>query len=146
MTVQPIEVNTPHSSDILGFDASRMFTTDGENAELRAQLAWPHDACTVLAQETAGTVWTTSDREASMLTLPAETMSARLAEQVTGRTCLSCECDSFELAARTVCYPCEVPTPVSLSGNSFFNVPYIQLRNTIRKAQKTFGKMDVWVV
>ena len=46
-----------------GFDATTMYTSEGDNSELRDALVQPHDACTVLAQETAGTVWTIADRE-----------------------------------------------------------------------------------
>jgi hypothetical protein len=147
MTTERIEIDQPHNAELMGFDASKMFTTNGEKTDLRQSLVAPHDACTVLAQETAGTVWTVADQQSSVFSVPSETMGKCLKTKHNARSCLTCECDSFELAPRQVCYPCDVPTPVSLSsGPSFFNVPYIKLRNTFRKAQKTLGRFDAWLI
>jgi len=146
LTTQRVVVDGDFEGEILGFDAAHMFTTAGENAALRASLSSPHDSCTVLAQESNGTVWSMADEESAIFAMPSEQMGDRIQQQHANAQCIECECDSMKLAPRTVCYPCNVPKPVSLTGSSFFNVPYIQLKNTLRKAQKTIGAVDMWLL
>jgi hypothetical protein len=146
MTARRIVIDQPHDGELMGFDATRMFTTSGNKPEWREALTAPHDACTVLAQETNGTVWTVADRQAAIVTTPAEKIAERI-QQLHSRTpCVECECDSMQLAPRTVCYPCDVPMPVSMSDRSFYNIPYINLQSTLRKAQKKFRQADVWML
>jgi len=146
LSTERIQINAEHEAELMGFDAVRMFTTNGDKTDLRQSLSSPHDACTVLAQETNGTVWTVADQDTALFTVPSETIAQRIQSQHLGTGCIECECDSHELAPRTVCYPCDVPTPVSLSGNTFFNMPYVQLRNTFRKAQDKMSSLDVWMI
>jgi hypothetical protein len=140
MTTQAITVDAPYTSELMGFDATRMFTTSGDKTDLRQSLKSPHDACIVLAQETNGTVWTINDRHAAIVTTPAEKIAHRIQQVHRSTGCIECECDSMQSAPRTVCYPCDVPMPVSLSGRSFYNIPYVRL------AQNTLGQADVWML
>jgi hypothetical protein len=146
MTTERVIVDGETDAELLGFDAMQMFTTAGVQGELRQSLISPHDSCTVLAQETNGTVWSVADQASSVFTMPSEQISSKITQQHENTPCMECECDSVQYAPRTVCYPCEVPTPVSLTGSSFFNVPYVQLRNTIRTAKKTIGATDMWMM
>jgi len=147
-TTQSIEVADDHSHELIGFSASTMYTTSGgEQPQLRQSLSSPHDSCTVLAQEVNGTVWTMQDKEASIFSLPSNTIGQAIdAQQEAVRECQLCECDSFEMAPRTQCVPCQVAQPMSLTGNSFFNVPYIKLRQTLKKAQQSLGAVDQWLI
>lgn len=135
-----------HEFDILGFNAKEMFTTAGVKSDLRASLASPHDSCTVLAQETDGSVWSLAEGQTSITSMPVEHIGGKLQTRIDSNECVTCECDNLQLAPRTVCFPCNVPTPVSLSGQSFFNMPYIKLTNTFRKATKTLGRVDQWII
>jgi len=134
------------ATELLGFAANTLYTTNGEQPEKRASLASPHDACTVLAQEVNGTVWSVHDEESAMLDVPMRTLASRVAQSHSMNTCLMCECDAFELAPRTTCVTCDVPVPVSLTGTSFFNVPYIKLKNTLKNAQQSLGAVDAWLI
>jgi len=156
MTTQMIQMGSGASSasagsgeqeqEWLGFSASAMYTLSGERAADRASLSVPHDSCTVLAQEVAGTVWSVHDEESSVLTMPVSIIAAKTVAAFDASTCLMCECDAFELAPRTTCVTCEVPVPQSLAGSSFFNVPYIKLRQTLKKAQQSLGAVDAWLM
>jgi hypothetical protein len=146
MTSERITVDDYVDSELFGFDASQMYTSSGVNHDLREYLMNPHDSCTVLAQETYGTVWSVADAGSSVLNVPAETIAHKLSSRHSDVSCMECECDSHCLAPRTQCYPCDVPSPVSLSGPSFFNVPYIQLQKTLSKAKKTFSSIDAWLL
>jgi hypothetical protein len=147
-TTQPIEVVDAHSHELIGFSATTMYTTSGgEQAQLRQSLSSPHDSCTVLAQEVNGTVWTMQDKEAAVFSLPSHTIGRAIdVQQEAASECQLCECDSFEMAPRTQCVPCAVAQPMSLTGNSFFNVPYIKLRQTLKKAQQSLGAVDQWLI
>jgi len=135
-----------HEQEWLGFSASAMYTLAGERTAARASLSMPHDSCTVLAQEVAGTVWSVHDEESSVLTMPVSVIATKTLSSFDAHTCLMCECDAFELAPRTTCVTCEVPVPQSLAGSSFFNVPYIKLRQTLKKAQEKLGVVDAWLM
>jgi hypothetical protein len=147
-TTSPIEVVDDHSHELIGFSATTMYTTSGgEQPQLRQALSSPHDSCTVLAQEVNGTVWTMQDKESSVFSLPSSTIGQAIsAQQDAVSECQLCECDSFEMAPRTQCVPCAVSQPMSLTGSSFFNVPYIKLRQTLKKAQQSLGAVDQWLM
>jgi hypothetical protein len=146
LTTEQIQVSADQGAEMMGFDASRVFTTSGAQTQLRQSLTWPHDSCTVLAQETHGTVWTVHDRESAVYTTPGVEMADRVKGQYARTDCIECECQSLQRAPRTECYPCSVLQPVSLSGSSFFNLPYVRLQQTWRKAQNAVGSVDLWMV
>jgi hypothetical protein len=135
--IQPLKVEMTESKvDVIGFDGSVMITADKrEDAELRKQLVEPHDSCTVLAQETHGTVFAYSDKNANAI---VELFAARLAKIAVPPRCAICECRSDDLHSHTVCLPCEIPAPASLTKDKsgFFNNPAAKLNKWQNKAKE----------
>lgn len=147
-TKQAIEMNTDTDNEYIGYTAQKMFSTTGApSEEARADLAAPHDTCTVLAQEVSGSVWSIFDEASSAFSLPAKTIGELTVAQHQQDKCEVCECDTIDaLLPRTRCYPCEVPTPQSMVAPSFFNNPMISLRQTFSNAQKTLSSAEAWLL
>lgn len=63
VTSEKVELSTPGAPEIIALDASTMYAADSSSKpDLRPQLVEPHDSCTVLAQETNGTIFSYSDK------------------------------------------------------------------------------------
>lgn len=160
VTSEKIELSSPTTLDAIAVDASTIYAADlTEKPDLRPQLVEPHDSCTVLAQETNGTVISYSDKVSvvcvaflkamlfccpSFQNLPAITqlLTQKLVKSVGGAKCQICECQEHEHAPRTVCFPCEIPRPASLTRDStgFFNNPFVRLQKWQKKAQDTLNR------
>jgi len=135
MTTQKIELSSGVRNDIIGFNGASMITTDKrEDSNLRKELVEPHDSCTVLAQETNGTVFSYSERSSSAI---IDLMAEKLNKVAQPSRCTVCECQSENFHAKTSCFPCEIPRPASLTqdNSGFFNNPYKKLQKWQSKAQ-----------
>jgi len=130
LTNTEIELRESDSDTLIGLDAHTLFDEQGEEKRsLRSSLVEPHDSCTILAQETSGTVFQATEAK---ITNVFNVMPTMIGNKVTGTSCQVCECQLPSYVAntpQTVCYPCEIPRPVSLTnGVSFFNIPYLKLK------------------
>jgi hypothetical protein len=134
ITTQKVELSEG-KSDVIGFDGRIMITGDRrEDPEIRKQLVEPHDSCTVLSQETNGTVFSYSEKNSNTI---LELFAAKVVKTAQPSRCAVCECRSDNLHAHTVCLPCEIPTPASLAKDNtgFFNNPFKKLQKWQNKAQ-----------
>jgi len=134
ITTQKVELSES-KADVIGFDGRIMITGDKrEDPEIRKQLVEPHDSCTVLSQETNGTVFSYSEKNSNTI---LDLFAAKVAKTAQPSRCAVCECRSENLHAHTVCLPCEIPTPASLAKDNtgFFNNPFKKLQKWQSKAQ-----------
>jgi hypothetical protein len=118
-----------NSNNAFGMNARSVFTPRGLDEDLRSELVEPHDQCTILAQETNGAVFTFNPRKVNNIMNKGPQYMAKNTEKI---ACQICECQVMKLTARTVCYPCDVPRPVSLtSGRSsgFMNIPFLKIKS-----------------
>jgi hypothetical protein len=130
LTTADIEMSPKSRPKVRGFDARAMYTDRAvAKTQMRSELVAPHDSCTILAQETDGTVFTSSKGAHGVRAL-----KSLVASKVKPAGCQVCECRvgscGCSISPKTVCYPCEIPRPVSLTGGgkSFFNIPYLKLK------------------
>jgi len=134
----PIQLQEGSADNLIGVDAASLYEKGGKvSAADRASLVSPHDSCTILAQETAGSVFDANSKEAvASLASVIESKSSFASE------CQVCECTVTCAAAGTPltkCFPCQVPEPVSLSGRSgFFNIPYLDLKKPASPSRYRF--------
>lgn len=129
------------SNSWIGLDAEKLFGQSETSGDLRRDLVEPHDSCTILAQETRGTVFS-SHRAADHQILVTK-MSKQIGSKLQRSSCQLCECQIERLTPVTVCYPCEIPRPVSMhsSNDKFFNIPYLKLKKTYSDAKDTLTKL-----
>lgn len=135
---EEIEV-TGGTEEYIGIDARSVYTiadiTNVENRpEIRKKVVRPHDACSVLAQESNGTVFHLTPFTRAF----TQVFAQRVSETTQPHSCQVCECQNAGNQPKTVCYPCGVPRPLSLlTSDSFFNIHYIKpLRELQQKAMK----------
>jgi len=140
ITSEKIELSAPGAPEMIAVDASTLYAADSsEKPDLRSQLVEPHDSCTVLVQETNGTVFSYSEKNLAAIT---KLLTQKLVKAVGGPKCQICECQEHEHAPRTTCFPCEIPRPASLTRDStgFFNNPFVRLQKWQKKAQDTLNQ------
>jgi hypothetical protein len=125
VTTQQIQLSDDSKEKFIGFDASSFIKADlKENLEARQNLVEPHDSCTVLAQETNGTVFSIADN--NNLTPVTAALAKALTQTAAGNTCSACECQAHDNYPRTSCQRCEIPRPAVLTADKsgFFNNPF----------------------
>jgi hypothetical protein len=134
---EDIEVSG-QSEDYIGIDARSVYTSadtgkiESPRKELRKKVLRPHDQCSILAQESNGTVFHLTPSMASL----SPVLSQRMAETSKPHSCTVCECQSQGRQPKTVCFPCGLSRPASLeTSDSFFNIHYIKpLKNLQERA------------
>jgi len=142
---EKIEFNDMPSVEVIGIDARSIYTMDDveetpNKPEKRREVIRPHDACSVLAQESNGTVFSTMKfMDQASKEKCSKVFAERVSQHSKAPDCQICDCQTFDQAPRTVCYPCSVPRPVSLlTSDSFFNIHYIK---PLRKLKETAKKL-----
>ncbi|KAM3718740.1 putative apolipophorin protein [Dirofilaria immitis] len=98
---------TSDGSKIIGFDAKQLLNEHGAEIGERTSLLHPHDACTIIAQQTFGTVF--SLKHASMVAASRITPKQK-------SYCFNCQCTAHGLFARNICRPCEAVEPAELAS------------------------------
>jgi len=111
------DVKASDSDSSVGFDAQNLFDKSGKTTGDRANLEGPNDVCAVIAQETFGTVFSVSSMQTAATKIAEFTKKAQ-----EKNTCQICQCETTELAPRTVCTPCDIVQPASLNSRSFTGI------------------------
>jgi len=103
-------------SNVVGFNATTLYSKTGSSVGNRADLRKPNDICSVIAQETHGSVFSTL---APMPIVASRTIDART--NANSINCQICHCDTIvdRMTPHTVCTPCDVIQPASLTSSSF---------------------------
>ncbi|CAG9538789.1 unnamed protein product [Cercopithifilaria johnstoni] len=98
---------TSDGSKIIGMDAKQLLDEYGAQIGQRTSLLQPHDSCSIVAQQTFGTVF--SLKHGSMVA----------ASRITPKResyCFNCQCTIDRLFAHNVCRPCETTEPAELAS------------------------------
>uniref|UniRef100_A0A915L4S8 VWFD domain-containing protein n=1 Tax=Romanomermis culicivorax TaxID=13658 RepID=A0A915L4S8_ROMCU len=136
VTTQRLQLGD-NKEKFIGFDASAFIKSDSKpNAEARKDLVEPHDSCTVLAQETNGTVFSIAEK--SNIDPVFNVLSVSVGKIAVDNACNLCECRSHDLYPRSVCFACEPPQPavVTADKTGFFNNPFVKLAKLQNKDQQ----------
>uniref|UniRef100_A0A915PUL0 Vitellogenin n=1 Tax=Setaria digitata TaxID=48799 RepID=A0A915PUL0_9BILA len=98
---------TSDGSKIVGIDAKQLFDDRGAQVGQRTALQHPNDGCSIVAQQSSGTVF--SLKHGSMAAVP------KIVPRQESH-CLNCQCTADSLFVRNICRPCEAVEPAELAS------------------------------
>jgi len=103
-------------NNAIGFNATVLYDKAGSTVGNRADLRKPNDICSVIAQETHGSVFSTI---APIPIVASRTLDSRTNSN--SINCQICHCDTIadRMTPHTICTPCDVIQPASLTSSSF---------------------------